>query len=156
LTIHLTTFIAAPVETVFDLSRSISLHRISMKDTNEEAIAGVTSGLINQNETVTWRAKHLFKTREFTSKITSMQSPTMFVDEMIHGDFKSFRHQHFFKKVDNGTIVIDVLDFESPFGFVGKMVNEFHLKNYLENLLIKRNDVVKEYAETNKWQIVLN
>ncbi|MES1224732.1 MAG: cell division protein, partial [Bacteroidota bacterium] len=49
--IHLTTFIAAPVERVFDLSRSITLHKISASHTDEKAIAGITSGLINVNET---------------------------------------------------------------------------------------------------------
>jgi hypothetical protein len=81
-TIHLTTFIAAPIQRVFDLSRSISLHKISTAHTNEEAIAGVTSDLINKNETVTWKAKHLFKTRLYTSIISEMQSPHFFVDEM--------------------------------------------------------------------------
>jgi hypothetical protein len=71
-TIHLTTFIAAPIERVFDLSRSINLHKISTAHTNEEAIGGITSGLINKNETVTWRAKHLFKTRLYTSIISEM------------------------------------------------------------------------------------
>ncbi|HTB51381.1 MAG TPA: SRPBCC family protein [Ferruginibacter sp.] len=154
--IHLTTFIAAPAEKVFDLSRSINLHKISMQDANEEAVAGVTTGLINENETVTWKAKHLFKTRFYTSKVTSMQSPIMFVDEMVKGDFKSFRHQHYFKQIGNGTILIDIVDFDSPYGFIGKMLNKFHLKKYVQNLLIKRNDVVKEYAESNKWQFVLN
>ena len=73
--IHLTTFIKAPVKRVFDLSRSISLHKISTALTKEKAIAGVTSGLISKGETVTWQAKHLFKTRQFTSKIMEMQSP---------------------------------------------------------------------------------
>jgi ligand-binding SRPBCC domain-containing protein len=154
--IHLTTFIAASADKVFDLSRSINLHKISMQDANEEAVAGVTTGLINENETVTWKAKHLFKTRLYTSKVTSMQSPTMFVDEMVHGDFKSFRHQHFFKQIGNGTILIDIVEFESPYGFIGRMLNKIHLKNYVEKLLIKRNNIVKEYAETNKWQFVLN
>ena len=53
------------LERVFDLSRSISLHKISSAHTNKEAIGGITSGLINKNETVTWRAKHLFKIRYF-------------------------------------------------------------------------------------------
>ena len=154
--IHLTTFIAAPAEKVFDLSRSINLHKISMRSSNEEAVGGVTSGLIKENETVTWKAKHLFKTRLYTSKITSMNAPEMFVDEMVKGDFKSFRHQHYFKQIGNGTILIDIVDFDSPYGFIGKMLNKFHLKKYVQNLLIKRNDVVKEYAESNKWQFVLN
>ncbi len=48
------------------------------------------TGLINKDETVTWQAKHLFKTRLFTAKITEMQRPDFFIDEMIKGDFKSF------------------------------------------------------------------
>ena len=80
--IHLTSFIAAPIERVFDLSRSINLHQISTASTNEKVINGVLTGLINKGETVTWQAKHLFKTRQFTSKITEMQSPVFFIDEM--------------------------------------------------------------------------
>ncbi|MBL0146045.1 MAG: SRPBCC family protein [Chitinophagaceae bacterium] len=155
-TIHLTTFIAAPIERVFDLSRSINLHKISTTHTNEEAIAGVTTGLINKTETVTWRAKHLFKTRLYTTIITEMESPVFFVDEMKKGDFKSLKHEHHFKKIDNGTIMIDVLTFESPYGIIGKWFNKIYLKNYLQNFIVLRNAVIKNYAETEKWKAVLN
>jgi ligand-binding SRPBCC domain-containing protein len=153
--IHLTTFIAAPIERVFNLSRSINLHKISTAQTKEDAIAGVTTGLINLDETVTWQAKHFFKTRQHTSKITAMQTPVSFADEMIKGDFKNFCHQHFFKTVDNGTIMIDILEFESPYGAIGKIVNAVYLKKYLEKFLVKRNAVIKEYAETTKWKAIL-
>jgi ligand-binding SRPBCC domain-containing protein len=153
--IHLTTFIAAPIERVFNLSRSINLHKISTAQTQEEAIAGVTTGFINLDETVTWKAKHLFKTRQHTSKITAMQIPVSFTDEMIKGDFKSFCHQHFFKTIDNGTIMIDIVEFESPYGSIGKIFNTVYLKNYIEIFLQKRNAVIKEYAETAKWKAIL-
>jgi ligand-binding SRPBCC domain-containing protein len=154
--IHLTSFIAAPIERVFDLSRSINLHQLSTASTNEKAIDGVMTGLINKNETVTWQAKHLFKTRQFTSKITEMKSPDFFVDEMVKGDFKSFHHEHHFKATANGTIMIDLLNFETPYGTFGKIVNTVFLKSYLEKLLIKRNEMIKEYAETQKWKTILN
>ena len=64
--IHITTFIKAPVEVVFNLSRHIGLHKISQQDHKEEAVAGITSGLIQKGESVTWQAKHLFKTRFMT------------------------------------------------------------------------------------------
>lgn len=153
--IHITTFIAAPAERVYNLSRSITLHKISTAQTNEEAIAGVTTGLINLNETVTWQAKHLFKKRQHTSKITAMKTPEHFTDEMLKGDFKTFVHQHYFKPVNNGTIMIDILEFESPYGIIGKLFNAVYLKKYLEKFLIKRNDVIKEYAQTEKWKAIL-
>ncbi|MEO7307817.1 MAG: SRPBCC family protein [Ferruginibacter sp.] len=154
--IHLTSFITAPIERVFDLSRSINLHQISTTETNEKAIGGVMNGLINKNETVTWQAKHLFKTRQFTSKITEMQSPDHFIDEMIRGDFKSFHHEHHFKATENGTIMIDLVNFETPYGLMGKIANSFFLRSYIEKFLIKRNAVIKEYAETQKWKAILN
>jgi ligand-binding SRPBCC domain-containing protein len=154
--IHLTTFIAAPSERVFNLSRSINLHKISTAATQEEAIAGTTSGLINLNETVTWQARHLFKKRIFTSKITAMNGPASFTDEMQAGDFKSFQHHHYFKPIQNGTIMIDVLFFETPYGLIGRWFNKLYLKKYLEKMLTRRNLVIKEYAETEKWKVLLH
>ncbi len=154
--IHLTTFIVAPIERVFDLSRHIGLHKISQQENNEEAIAGVTSGLIKQGETVTWKAKHLFKTRFMTVKITDMKSPGYFEDVMEKGDFVSYAHKHHFKEVQNGTIMIDELAFEVPYGMIGHAVNRFYLTGYLKNLIEKRNTTIKEYAETTKWQTLLS
>lgn len=154
--IHLTTFIEAPVKRVFDLTRSISLHKITASAQQEKAIAGVTTGLINYGESVTWQAKHLFKTRVLCTKITAMKSTESFTDEMIQGDFKSFKHEHYFKAVSNGTIMIDVVDFESPYGITGEIFNKIYLTNYIAQFLIKRNKIIKEYAETTKWKAILN
>ncbi|WP_345742944.1 hypothetical protein [Algibacter lectus] len=68
--IKLQTKIKATRNIVFDLSRSIDLHKISTEHTNEEAIAGKTSGLIGIDESVTWRAKHFGVYQNLTSKIT--------------------------------------------------------------------------------------
>ena len=153
--IHLTTFIAAPLERVFDLSRNVSMHKISMEHSGEQAVAGTTSGLINKDETVTWKGKHLFKTRLFTSMITEMKPFEKFTDKMVKGDFRSFEHQHFFKATDNGTIVIDIINYETPYGLLGKLVNKFYLKNYLEKLINHRNEVIKEYAVSEKGKALL-
>ncbi|MBI2729918.1 MAG: SRPBCC family protein [Sphingobacteriales bacterium] len=154
-TIHLTTLIHAPVERVFNLSRHIALHKKSMEHTGERAVAGVTTGMINLGETVTWEARHLMKTRRFTSKITSMKTYDSFTDEMIKGDFKSFQHQHHFKQIENGTIIIDIINYEMPYGIIGQLVNGFYLHRYLESLIKKRNEVIKEYAESKRWEALL-
>jgi ligand-binding SRPBCC domain-containing protein len=153
--IHLTTFIAAPIERVFDLSRSIELHKKSMSHTGEQAVAGTTMGLIGMDETVTWKAKHLMKTRIMKVRITAMQKPSNFTDEMVEGDFRSMKHEHHFKQIQNGTLAIDIFTFESPYGALGKMVNTFYLRKYMEKLLAKRNRLIKEYAESDKWKFIL-
>ena len=154
-TIHLTTFVAAPAQRVFDLARSIDLHRRSMAHTGEEAIAGTTSGLIGLNETVTWKAKHLRRVRILKSKVTAMNPPLSFTDEMVDGDFKSFRHEHHFKRIDNGTLLIDIFTYEAPFGRLGKLADRLFLTNYMKTLLETRNKTIKEYAESDKWKFIL-
>ncbi|HMR91247.1 MAG TPA: SRPBCC family protein [Chitinophagaceae bacterium] len=150
--IHLTTFIAAPSDRVFDLARCIDLHKQSMSRYKEEAVAGTRFGLIEKDETVTWKAKHLFKTRLLRTKITAMKKGEMFVDEQIEGDFKSLKHEHYFKPCDNGTIMIDLFDFESPYGGIGKAFNKMYLTKYLSRMLQERNRVIKETAESDKWK----
>jgi len=155
-TIHLTTFIAAPAERIFDLSRSIDLHKKSMAHTQETAVGGTTLGLIENNETVTWKAKHLGKMRLLKIRIASMNKPLSFTDEMVSGDFRSMRHEHHFKTVENGTLLIDLFDFEAPYGNLGKLFSKLYLTKYLRRLLEQRNNVIREYAESDKWKFILN
>lgn len=150
-TITLTTHINAPLTRCFDLSRSIDLHLISTKHTGEKAIAGVTKGLIGLHETVTWRANHFGIWQNLTSKITEFDRPNYFVDEMVKGAFKSFRHKHHFEAEGDGTLMTDVFTFESPLGILGKIFNGLILTSYMKNLLERRNDVIKQVAESDKW-----
>jgi len=153
--IHLTTFIKAPIERVFDLSRNIDLHKESMRRHREEAVAGTRFGLIGKDETVTWKAKHFFKTRILRVRVTEMQQPVRFVDEQQDGSFKLMKHEHHFKPCENGTIMIDLFQFESPYGAIGKLLNSFYLTRYVRSLLQQRNNIIKEYAEGNKWRGLL-
>ncbi|TKK66583.1 SRPBCC family protein [Ilyomonas limi] len=153
--IHLTTIINAPAQRVFNLSRSIDLHKESMAHTNECAIAGKTNGLIEQGEWVTWEARHLLKKRYLTVAITHMQLYSLFIDEMQKGDFKMMRHEHYFDQKAEETIMTDVFNFKSPYGVIGNIVDTFFLKYYMKQLLVKRNATIKEYAETEGWKSVL-
>ncbi len=82
-TIHLSINIQAPIQKVFDAARSIDLHQTSMSHTCERAIAGKTDGLIALGETVTWEAKHFGIMQKLTVKITQMEAPYTFIDEMV-------------------------------------------------------------------------
>lgn len=109
--IELTTEINSTIEIYFDLSRSIDLHKISTAKTNEEAIAGRTTGLINLNETVTWQATHFGVTQNLTSKITAFERPKLFIDEQTKGIFKSIIHQHKFEQIGNKVLMTDIFNF---------------------------------------------
>lgn len=150
--IELFTEIKASKEVVFNLSRSIDLHQISTQQTREKAIAGRVSGLIELNESVTWRAKHLGFYQQLTAKITAYDYPNYFVDEMVSDAFKSFRHEHHFSEQKEGTLMRDIFDYESPFGVLGKLADYLFLEQYMTRFLLLRNLVIKEFAESEKWK----
>lgn len=150
--IHLTTFVAAPIERVFDLSRSIDLHKVSMQHYSEVPVQGTTFGLMNEGETVTWKAKHLFKERFLKVKMAFLKRPYVFIDEQVEGPFKSLRHEHYFKPIQNGTLLIDQFRFDIGRGKAGTLFNNLYLTRYMERLLEERNKKIKEVAETAQWQ----
>ena len=154
--IHLNTLIQADIETVFDLSRSIDLHTISTGKTDEKAIAGKTSGLIGLNESVTWRARHFGIDQTLTSKIIAYHRPLYFVDEMVSGAFKSFKHEHHFAQVNQGTLMTDHFHYQSPFGILGNLADFLFLKKYMTAFLTERNQVLKQYAETGVGKNLLS
>ena len=154
--IEIQTEIKANIRVVFDLARSIDLHKVSTEKTNEEAISGKVSGLIGLGESVTWRAKHFGIYQKLTSKVTDFDMPNYFVDEMVKGAFASFRHEHHFREMEKGTLMIDVFQYRSPLGFIGQIADKLFLENYMKKFLSERNQVIKEIAESDRWKAILN
>lgn len=154
-TIKLLTEIEGDIEICFDLARSIDFHQISTAKTNEKAISGRTSGLINLNEIVSWQATHFGITQKLTSKITAFTRPFHFRDEQIQGIFKYIVHDHYFEKLEGKIVMKDDFEFQSPFNFLGKIFDKLVLTQYLRKFLIERNNLIKDYAETTKWKSVL-
>ena len=126
------------------------MNQISTANTNEKAIAGKTSGLINLNETVTWRATHFGIRQELTSKITAFERPFHFRDEQLKGAFKYIVLDHYFTDKENSVIMIDVFRFQSTYGILGRLFDKLILTRYLRKLLEKRNNTIKEYAESSE------
>ncbi len=145
--IRLETLIRAPAELCFDLARDIDVHVASTDGTGERAIAGTTSGLIDLGETVTWEATHFFVRQRLTSKITAFERPRMFVDEMQRGAFERWRHTHLFEEKDGATLMIDEVDYASPLGPLGRLVDALVLGRYMTRLLAGRNEHIRQLAE---------
>ncbi len=130
---------ALPVPELFDRARSIDAHKDSMAHSREQAIGGVTSGLIGLGEHVTWRAWHFGVPLRMTSRITAMDRPVRFTDEQVKGPFRRFRHVHEFNEDASGSVMVDRIEFEAPFGVVGRAVEKLVLARYMKNLIESRN-----------------
>lgn len=139
--------IAAPIEVCFDLARDIDFHTRSLEGTGERAVAGRTTGLIGLGESVTWEARHLGVRQRLTAAVTVFERPTYFRDAMTAGAFRSFAHDHRFEARDGGTVMIDEVEFRSPLGPLGWLVDTLFVAGYLRRLLEGRCQAIKREAE---------
>ena len=153
--IEVITHISAPPAICFQLALSVDLHTISTQRTQESIVGGVSKGVLKLNDSVTFRARHFGVWQILTSQVTELESPNYFSDVMQQGAFKSMRHEHHFEASGSGTLMRDVFVFESPLGWLGKLVDALILKRYLRRFLEERCNVIKQYAESGKWQQVL-
>jgi len=146
-TIIIKTLINAPAERCFDLTRDIGLHCQTTSKTKERAVAGVTSGLIELGQSVTFEAVHFGVRQRLTSRIVEFDRPKLFVDEMTKGIFASMRHVHEFEARDKSTLMRDNVCWTSPLGILGIVADVLFLKRYMRNFIVERGKTLKEIAE---------
>jgi len=147
--LELFTLIEASPERCFDLSLDVDLHTQST-GAREEIVAGVRSGLMVLGDDVTWKAWHFGIPFRMTSAITEYERPTRFVDEQTRGPFARWRHEHRFEPNNGGTRMVDVVDYRSPLGPLGSLVDRIRLEQYMVELLRRRNEFLRVHAETHQ------
>lgn len=142
------TYIEAPIVKCFDLARNVEIHTVTTKNTNEKAVAGVTTGLLQLGDSVTWEATHFAVKQRLTAKIINMNAPHTFTDVMIRGAFHSFTHTHEFTDYNGGTVMKDTFAYKAPLGIIGKIADILFLEKYMKNFIISRASELKKIAET--------
>ena len=135
----LETWIPSPPERCFELSLSVDAHTASMRGSGEKIIAGLTTGSMSLDDTVTWRAKHFGIPFTMTSRISEYETPSRFVDEQISGPFRRWWHEHRFEDANGGTQMTDRIEFEAPAGPIGRAINRLVLTGYMTRLIEQRN-----------------
>jgi len=143
--IALVTEISAPPMICFDVSRDVSVHLASSP--TERVVAGVRSGRMQLGDQVTWRSRQFGVTWTMTSKIVEYHPPDRFVDEMQRGPFARWRHEHRFEGVASATRMVDEVDYASPLGPLGRIVDTLVVKRHMTRLLRRRNAHVRLAAE---------
>jgi ligand-binding SRPBCC domain-containing protein len=151
-TIRLATWINAPVERCFRLSLSIDLHMDAARSTHETAVAGVTSGLIGEGETVTFQTRHLGLHHSHTSRIEILRPYTYIFEVMVAGSFRHFEHHHHFAPMDDGTRVRQEIRFSARWGLAGQVA----AKKRLMKVWNEHNAFLKQVAESDRWHQYLD
>ena len=68
-----------------------------------------------------------------------------FVDVQLSGPYRTWRHRHTFSDAEGGTLMHDHLDYEIPFGPIGKVARALFVRRTLDSIFDHRNQAIQEY-----------
>ena len=153
--IEFSTNIKAPIHRCFDLARSIDFRKISLGDLNEKSVAGCTSGLIGPNQRVLIQSAVGGFSLSTDLKIEKFNPPFFFSYEIEESVFHSIVHDYYFYDISEETVMINHLYYRTRWGLAGNILNLIFLNKYLTRLITKRNELLREYAESDKWKDIL-
>ena len=146
-TIVVETRIAAPIEICFDLARDVDAHIKTSSSTNERAVGGKTTGLLELGDVVTFEAVHFGIRQRLTSRIVEFDRPRRFVDEMVRGAFASLRHAHEFLPDGSAVLMRDTLTWQSPVGLLGVIADKLFVESHMRSFMVTKQAELKAYAE---------
>lgn len=92
-----------------------------------------------------WLTGILVTRSNWHSRITSL-APYEYVDEMLAGRFRVWKHLHGFRKIGDRTEVIDEVDFQLYYGLLGRMF-EGYVYSQLEKIFVHRKEATIKALE---------
>lgn len=71
---------------------------------------------------------------KWVTEITHVKEPEYFVDEQRFGPYALWHHKHFFREIDRGVEMEDIIDYKLPLGVLGQAVHPLIVRPKLEEI----------------------
>ncbi|MCB0478543.1 MAG: SRPBCC family protein [Crocinitomicaceae bacterium] len=88
----------------------------------------------------------------WVTEITHVQDLHYFVDEQRIGPYKMWHHEHFLEEKDGGVVMKDIISYQPPFGFLGRIANTLVIKSKLSSIFNYRFKVLEQKYNSIKVQ----
>ncbi|MHC1706751.1 MAG: hypothetical protein AB9842_04410 [Bacteroidales bacterium] len=70
----------------------------------------------------------------WVTEITHVKESEFFVDEQRVGPYKLWHHQHILKEIPGGVLMEDIVTYQPPLGFLGRIANSLIIRNKLNEI----------------------
>lgn len=78
------------------------------------------------------------------SKEGKFQVHPYFVDIQLSGPYKTWHHEHHFREIEGGVEMKDILYYELPFGFLGRIVHKAFVGKKVKQIFDYRTRILEE------------
>lgn len=144
-------YINCDVKSLFDFHIDTNnLQKITPNDTKVELLTKDFKPIASQILKI--KATKYFIPMNWEVKIEKIDEPNLLVDLALKSPFAFWEHKHIFIKHGNMSELKDVVTFKMPFGFIGKLLEVFVIKD-LQKMFDFRHKITKEILEKEKiWK----
>lgn len=85
------------------------------------------------------------------TEITQVRDMEFFIDEQRVGPYAMWHHQHFFKAIEGGVEMEDIIHYRLPLGPLGSIAHGLFVKRQLEGIFTYRFKTLED-----KWGTIAN
>jgi ligand-binding SRPBCC domain-containing protein len=130
--------LSSPLERVFDFfSRPANLVRISPPELHFQLLEGPE--ILTLGSRFTLQGRRWGVVQRIVNEVIVWEPGSHFVDAQHQGPFKKWRHTHAFEMLpDGGTRITDSIDYETPGGLLGLVLNAKAVQRELERVFAYR------------------
>lgn len=79
---------------------------------------------------------------KWRSRIAEYEPGRSFADEMISGPYRRWYHRHLFSPVAEGIEMVDIVEYELPYGPFGRLAHAAIVRKQLESIFDYRRDSI--------------
>lgn len=76
------------------------------------------------------------------TEITQVKDREYFIDDQRVGPYKLWHHQHFFKQVEGGVEITDIVHYQAPFGIIGQIAEMLFINRKVKHIFDYRNSAL--------------
>jgi ligand-binding SRPBCC domain-containing protein len=136
------TLIPAPLPRVFDFfAQPENLARITPPPARFRIVAGPARRL-REGDRIDYALRVFGLPFRWTSRIEAWREGESFADVQERGPYKAWRHTHSYRAVAEGTEMHDRVEYELPFGILGRLIAGRLVARELEKIFDYRTQAV--------------
>lgn len=136
---HTEVIVAAPADEVFDfLIRPENVIRVTAPSSGLKPVGA--PDILEQGSRIELELTGFGPPQRFLYEVTEFDRPNRFTETLVKGPLASFRHEHLFETTENGTRVLDLVEFQPPGGMLGFLVTEDRIRQGLVHGLRFRHE----------------
>ncbi|MBD3869263.1 MAG: SRPBCC family protein [Acidobacteria bacterium] len=113
-------------------------------------ITGQSDKEIGQGTELTYRLRVHGLPMKWVSRITEWEPDRQFVDVQQKGPYAYWHHRHIFEEVQGGTMIRDQVDFQIPFGRLGRRLAGKMIEADIREIFRYRSDLTERLLSIPK------